>query len=174
MNTSTVFRLATPTDIDAIWQILQQAIERRRLDGSQQWQDGYPNTVVVASDISNRFGYVLLEKGEVAAYAAVMVNNEPAYTQIEGAWLTDGSDFLVVHRVAVEKSYLGMGLAKKIFEKIEKMALERSIRSIRVDTNFDNPAMLHLLSKLKYHYCGEVLLRDNKRKAFEKLLTTEK
>jgi hypothetical protein len=30
-----------------IWIILQQAIARRKADGSNQWQDGYPNPEVI-------------------------------------------------------------------------------------------------------------------------------
>jgi hypothetical protein len=37
------FRKATPPEIPQIWDILQQAIIRRKNDGSNQWQDGYPN-----------------------------------------------------------------------------------------------------------------------------------
>lgn len=43
-------------------------------------------------------------------------------------------------------------------------------RPQKVDTNFDNAAMLHLLKKLGYTYCGEVYLAGGERKAFEKLL----
>ena len=72
------FRQATPDDSQEIWQILQQAILRRKNDGSRQWQDGYPNTGTVQSDIEHRIGYVLTENDEVAAYAAVIFNDEPA------------------------------------------------------------------------------------------------
>ena len=43
-------------------------------------------------------------------------------------------------------------------------------RQQKVDTNFDNAAMLHILKKLVYTYCGEVYLAGGERKAFEKLL----
>ena len=43
-------------------------------------------------------------------------------------------------------------------------------RQQKVDTNFDNVAMLHILKKLGYTYCGEVYLAGGERKAFEKLL----
>ncbi|HAI81103.1 MAG TPA: GNAT family N-acetyltransferase, partial [Chryseobacterium sp.] len=42
MNSEINFRKATPEDAGQIWQILQQAIRRRKNDGSRQWQDGYP------------------------------------------------------------------------------------------------------------------------------------
>lgn len=46
-----IFRQAEGKDKHIIWEILQQAIERRRNDGSNQWQDGYPNLQTVENDI---------------------------------------------------------------------------------------------------------------------------
>jgi len=37
------FRKAALEDADDIWEILRRAIARRKEDGSNQWQDGYPN-----------------------------------------------------------------------------------------------------------------------------------
>ena len=45
------FRKATITDAPKIWIILQQAILRRKADGSNQWQDGYPNPEIIQQDI---------------------------------------------------------------------------------------------------------------------------
>ena len=164
-----IYRKALPEDKDAIWEILQQAIERRRKDGSQQWQSGYPNPEVVQSDIEKGIGFVLEFEGKVAAYAAVLLNDEPAYHDIDGAWLSD-QDFLVIHRVAVSDLVAGKGFAKEIFSKIEDYAVQQGAFSIKVDTNFDNLAMLHILEKLGYTYCGEVFLAGAPRKAFQKIL----
>ena len=163
------FRQATPDDSREIWQILQQAILRRKNDGSRQWQDGYPNAGTVQSDIEHRIGYVLTENDEVAAYAAVIFNDEPAYEAIEGKWLSEG-DFNVVHRVAVCDKAAGKGFATEIFRRIEEFSRKNGILSIKVDTNFDNAAMLRILEKLGYTYCGEVYFRGSARKAFEKVL----
>mgnify|MGYP003401104417 FL=1 len=164
------FRKAQQEDSNKIWTILQQAIERRKLDGSTQWQDGYPNPDTIDNDISKNIGYVLVDKVHgVIAYAAILKNDEPAYADIEGQWLTN-EDFLVVHRVAVSDEVVGRGIAQEIFRKIEDLALSMSVFSIKVDTNFDNLAMLRILDKLEYTYCGEVFFRGASRKAFEKVL----
>lgn len=163
------FRAATAADVPTIWDILAQAIERRRLDGSEQWQDGYPNPDVIKKDIADGAGYVLTDGPVIAAYGALKVNDEPAYLHIDGNWLTDG-DFLVVHRVAVSDQMAGKGVATRFFKILEDFAKSRSVYSIKVDTNFDNSAMLHILEKLDYYYCGEVMLRGAPRKAFEKRL----
>ncbi|MBV7529638.1 GNAT family N-acetyltransferase [Chitinophaga sp. sic0106] len=163
------FREATNNDITAIWTILQQAIRRRKADGSQQWQDGYPNEQVVQQDIEKGYGYVLTEGDTVIGYTAVMINNEPAYADIQGQWLTDG-DFVVYHRVAIVENQLGKGLAQVMLKEIETFALRHQVHSVRADTNFDNPGMLKIFEKLGYTYCGEVFFRGSARKAFEKVL----
>ena len=163
------FRQADNADEPQIWNILQQAIERRRLDGSQQWQDGYPNPKTVSNDIVNGWGYVVEIENRVAAYVAIIREPEPAYETIEGHWLSTG-EYVVMHRVAVADEFIGRGLATEIFRQAENMAKKSAVSSIKVDTNFDNVAMLSILQKLGYRYCGEVYFRGSARKAFEKLL----
>jgi GNAT superfamily N-acetyltransferase len=163
------FREATESDIAEIWDILQRAILRRKADGSKQWQDGYPNREVVRKDIEKGEGYVLTNDGTIVGYAAVIINYEPAYEAIEGSWLTN-EDFVVVHRVAVSEEHLGKGISKVLLGFVEQFALNRSIHSIKADTNFDNLAMMKVFEKLGYVYCGEVYFRANARRAYEKVL----
>jgi GNAT superfamily N-acetyltransferase len=163
------FRKATPSEIPQIWTIIQQAILRRKNDGSQQWQDGYPNEDVIKQDITKGIGYVLTDDNIVIGYVAIIFNDEPAYELIKGTWLTN-EEFVVVHRVAISDDYLRKGLAQKIFLFTEDLAIDNNIFSIKVDTNFDNIPMLKIIEKLGYSYCGEVYFRGDARKAFEKIL----
>lgn len=163
------FRKAETSDINAVWEIIQQSIERRRKDGSQQWQNGYPNLKTVESDVEKGFGHVLTVNNEIAVYVALIFNDEPAYSSIEGAWLTNG-EFVVVHRVAVSENFAGQGLAKKLFDYIEDFTKSQNVLSIKVDTNYDNLAMLKILESKGFTYCGEVFLAGGVRKAFEKVL----
>lgn len=169
MNSDIKLRKAEIEDRDRIWNILQQAIERRRQDGSSQWQNGYPNLDTVESDIAKSFGYVMTVDGEIAVYVALIINDEPAYSTIEGAWLSDG-EFVVVHRVAVDEKFAGQGMVKKLFDHIEDFTKSNGIQSVKVDTNFDNTAMLKILEGKGYSYCGEVCLAGGMRKAFEKII----
>jgi GNAT superfamily N-acetyltransferase len=156
-------------DVPLIWEVLQQAIARRKADGSNQWQDGYPNLEVVTNDIHKGVGYAATHQDTIVGYVAVLVNDEPEYGHLKGAWLTD-TDFVVFHRVAVANDYLGQGVAKALFAFIESFARQHDIHSIKADTNFDNAAMLHLFHSVGYEYCGEVYFRGSPRKAFEKVL----
>ena len=78
---SYIFRKAIKEDIEGVCQILQNAIERRKEDGSEQWQNGYPNRKVVESDIEKGFGYVLEDGAEVLGYIAI-TDKDDAYSEI--------------------------------------------------------------------------------------------
>lgn len=163
------FRKAQPNELPHIWEIIQHAISRRKSEGSEQWQDGYPNPEVLRNDIDKGAGFILTEGETVVGYCAVVINDEPAYDTIDGKWLTD-DDFVVFHRIAVSQDHLGKGIAKKMMEQIEMFAINSNIYSIKADTNYDNATMLHIFESMGYVYCGEVHLRGNPRKAYEKLL----
>jgi GNAT superfamily N-acetyltransferase len=166
------FRKAELSEIAAIWEILQQAIIRRKEDGSTQWQDGYPNPEVVQKDIEKEEGFVLVAGETIIGYCAVLINDEPAYDKIEGNWLTN-DDFVVLHRLAISEKYLGKGLAKIIIKYIENFALSNNIYSVKADTNFDNIAMMKIFKNLGYTLCGEVYFRGSSRKAYEKVLAKQ-
>ena len=163
------FRIAHINEINQIWKIIKDAIYRRKLDNSNQWQDGYPNEEVIKNDIENGYGYVLIQNGQVAGYCAILINDEPEYLKIIGNWLTN-NDFIVFHRLAIGNNFLNKGLAKKMVNFIEEYALRKQIFSVKADTNHDNIPMLKLFKSLGYTFCGIVHFRDSPRKAFEKLL----
>lgn len=166
------FRKAELSEQASIWKILQQAILRRKKDGSNQWQDGYPNPDAVEKDIKKGEGFVLVHGKTIIGYSAVIINDEPAYAKIEGNWLTN-TDFVVLHRVAIAEKYLGKGLAKLIIQKIEAFALSNNIYSIKADTNFDNFAMIQIFKSSGYMYCGEVYFRGSPRMAYEKVIVKQ-
>lgn len=163
------FRKALLSDVSAIWAILQDAIQRRKEDGSDQWQDGYPNPETIRQDIRKDVAYVMTHDEHVMGYCAVLISDEPAYDNIDGAWKTTG-DFVVFHRVAIAKEYLGQGLSYRLLEHIEAYAKSQSIESVRADTNYDNYAMMQVFDRLGYAYCGDVRLRGSPRRAYEKVL----
>ena len=162
-------RKAELTEVDRIWEIIQQAIARRKSDGSDQWQNGYPNVQSIKDDIENGVGYVYENEEKIACYAAIIFDIEPAYEIIDGKWNSSGK-YAVVHRVAVSNEFAGKGIATQLFLEIENLAKSQDYFVIKVDTNFDNLPMLKILEKLKYQYCGKVYFRGSERKAFEKIL----
>lgn len=169
--TELLFRRAEEKDAAVIWEILQDAIALRKSEGSEQWQNGYPNEQTVAEDLASQSGYLLIDEDVPVAYAAIVFEDEPAYAQIDGAWLTDGP-YAVVHRVARSAAATTKGVAERVYRFTEELCAEKGINSIRVDTNFDNAAMLNVLRKCGYVYCGEIFYQGAPRMAFEKVLSS--
>ena len=163
------FRKAVISEIPQIWEILQQAILRRKLDGSNQWQDGYPNPEIIKSDLQKEAGFVLTVDETIIGYTAILINDEPEYAHLKGKWLSN-NDFVVFHRVAILDNYTGKGWGKMMLKYIEEYALKNLVYSIKADTNFDNIAMTKLFENSGYIYCGEVYFRGSPRNAYEKLL----
>ncbi len=162
------FRPASNKDLTSIWQIIQDAIQSRKEDGSNQWQDGYPNLAILQNDIDQNVGYVLASNTTIIGYCALFINGEPEYDNLEGKWLTH-SDYVVFHRLAISKQHLRQGNAKRILKYIENFAISKSIKSIKADTNHDNTAMLKLFKMLDYQFCGIVHYNGFPRNAYEKV-----
>lgn len=166
---SLVFRTAVDGDVPAIAEILGQAVQRMLAEGKRQWDETYPTAKHVRADIENGNGYVLEKEGEVIGYVAVVFTGEPAYECLDGRWLSNGR-YVVAHRMAVSQNVRGHGYGRIFMETIEGFARKHGIASFKVDTNFDNFAMLGLLDKLGFSYCGEIEYESGSRMAFEKLI----
>ncbi len=163
-------RKATLSELQVVWAILRQAIQQRKQDGSEQWQNGYPNEQTVLEDITDGSAYVLVDNDLIVAYAAIIFGIEPAYTDIKGKWLTN-DDYVVVHRVATSNEVKGKGIATQLFKLIEDLCAAQNTYSIKVDTNFDNVPIIRILDRLNYTYCGEIFFGGASRLAYEKKLT---
>lgn len=163
------FREAKLQDVPAISGIFDDAVTRMLAEGKQQWDENYPTEVHALADIIRHDGYVLEFDGTVVAYGAVIFSGEPAYEQLNGEWLSNDNDnYVVVHRMAVSRHLQGHGLARRFFTAVEHLATEKNISSFRVDTNFDNDRMLHLLERSGFDYCGKIHYEKGERMAFEK------
>ena len=161
-------RPATVLDADRCWQILQQGKAQMFREGKKQWTEAYPSRQSVEYDLENGSAYVLERRGEVVAYGAVIFDGEPAYAQIEDRWLTHG-DYVVIHRLAVADEAKRQGVAREYFNQVMHMAAQRGVHSIKVDTNYDNFYMQHLLQGLGFTYCGDVIYPQGSRLAYEKV-----
>ncbi|WP_160673473.1 GNAT family N-acetyltransferase [Clostridium sp. C8-1-8] len=166
-----IFRRTVEADIGSIMTIINQAQIYFKENGIDQWQDGYPNPEVIRNDITNGYSYVLIKGSNIVGTAAISFDGESTYDNIyEGQWLSSNS-FAVIHRIAVDNEYKGLGLSSVIIENVEKLSVDRGVHSIKVDTHEHNLSMQKLLKKSGFQYCGIIYLEDkNKRVAFEKVI----
>lgn len=165
------FQKAVKTDVDSIMNIIRQAQSYFKEHGINQWQDNYPNLETINNDIKVGTGYILLKDDFIVGTVVVTFEVGKNYESIHnGGWIRN-DEYVVIHRMAVNSNYKGLGLSSIIIKNIVKICLEKCIHSIRIDTHEENISMMKLLSKTGFQYCGIIYLDDkSKRLAFQKLL----
>lgn len=168
------FRKAVKTDLNDIMNIIKQAQADLKAQGINQWQNHYPNSDTITTDINNGNGYVLLKDNIIVGTVAVIFDGETTYDHIyHGEWLSH-LEYATIHRIAIDSKYKGLGLSSIMIKNIEQMCLDKGFYSIKVDTHEENLSMQRLLQKNNFHYCGIIYLQDqSKRIAFEKILTND-
>ena len=160
---------ARPADIAVCYAIIEGARTFQREQGFVQWTDDYPNETTIAEDIRNAVGYLFLADREIAGYLCVDFAGEPAYAQIAGEWHT-GTPYAVIHRMAFDARYRGRGLSTVALHLVEALCLARDVHAIRIDTDFHNRRMQHILHKAGYLPCGTILFQGGERQAYDKIL----
>lgn len=164
------FRKSAIKDIDEIMRIINEAKLYFKENNINQWQDGYPNKDVILNDIKNEESFVVINDNKVIGTVVISFKGEKTYNKIyEGTWLSN-NDYAVIHRIAISNEFKGFGIGTMIIEEAQKLAFEKNIRSIKIDTYKDNISMQKLLIKNNFKYCGVIYLEDrSERVAFEKL-----
>ncbi|MFR5266086.1 GNAT family N-acetyltransferase [Clostridium sp.] len=164
------FRKSAIKDIDEIMKIINEAKLYFKENNINQWQDGYPDKEVILNDIKNEESFVVINDNKVIGTVVISFKGEKTYNKIyEGTWLSN-NDYAVIHRIAISNEFKGFGIGKMIIEETQKLAFEKNIRSIKIDTQKDNMSMQKLLIKNNFKYCGLIYLEDgSERVAFEKL-----
>jgi GNAT superfamily N-acetyltransferase len=164
-------RLATPSDIPALMNLIRKVVPLMRESGNFQWDDHYPNETVFSQDITQHQLWVADIDGQLAGVAALTEDQEPEYAQV-GFDLDQRA--IVPHRLAVNPSFRGQGVAAALLAQAEQLALNRGIAFLRIDTNSENQVTQKLFPKMGYKYAGEITLgfRPGLRfLAYEKRLT---
>ena len=176
-------RQATEADVAAVGTVLLDGKAAIARLGIAQWQsEGYPSRADVAADVAQGVSYVAVnEAGQVVGTLSLLMNGEPMYDAIDGAWLTASTSaaprYATVHRTAVAAGAARQGVMRTLVTEAEKIARAAGAESVRIDTHPGNTPMRGLAESLGYTSCGIVkLLREEpepERVAYEKLLREE-
>lgn len=165
-----IIRLARESDLDQIMEIVCQAQKFIRAQGFDQWSNGYPKKEQFIVDMQKQACYVMERKDEILGFMTLLFEKEGAYDDISGRWLSD-YPYGVIHRSAVKASYRGKHLIRDFFEFAQKSALERNIKSLRIDTHEQNKPMRSAVESFGFVYCGIVWYEGaQKRVAYEKIM----
>ena len=158
----TVRKLRAEEAGDAV-RILEQGRELLRRRGIPQWQKGgYPGMAELRRDLQNGAAYVAERDGIIIATFAFSTEPDISYRElISGEWLTQGTPYATVHRLAVSETERGKGVAGLIYEAAAELARACGAVSIRVDTHPKNLSMQRAMVKSGFTYCGELILAES-------------
>ena len=159
-------RKARKEEADQAYRCIEDARAYHRSMGFEQWHPDYPTKQTILDDIDQGIGYVFEKDDRVAGYCCIIIGDEPAYHEIEGAWKTD-RPYAVVHRMAFNRDARGGGLSKEAMELIKAFCFENGIHAIRVDTQEENKVMQHILDREGFVYCGLIQFDGGPKLAYE-------
>ncbi|MCL2378654.1 MAG: GNAT family N-acetyltransferase [Defluviitaleaceae bacterium] len=146
-------RKTTMADLNHVMEIYAYARAYMQNNGNpNQWHNNHPPKEVIENDIITGRSYVCENETKITAVFYFNIENEPTYEKIEGQWLNN-KPYGVVHRIARGPDAKGTGAIC-----LNWCAARHP--NIRIDTHRDNAAMLKLLEKLGYKYCGIIWLEN--------------
>ena len=156
-------RKATQTDLPTIVRLIDEGRKKMVAQGNiHQWTEGHPSVVQLQTDISNGHSYLVESNGVPVATFALIPGPDHTYATIyDGCWHND-RPYYVIHRIASLPDVHG----------VMPVVLDFAFRltdTIRIDTHQSNVAMLAILKKQSFLYCGIIHLDDGApRMAFMK------
>lgn len=159
-------RKAKANEAEICYQCIEDARAYHKSLGFEQWRPDYPTRETILEDIAQNMGYTFVDEQGIIGYCCIIIGDEPAYRQIEGAWKTN-RPYAVVHRMAFNKKARGGGRSKEAFDLIKELCLAKNIHAIRVDTQDENKVMQHILVREGFAYCGLIQFGGGPKLAYE-------
>jgi ribosomal protein S18 acetylase RimI-like enzyme len=151
-----LIRLAGTDDLPQLMGLVRRAVPLMRAAGNLQWDHAYPNEDIFARDIDNHELWVAeTVPGTIAGVAAITTDQSPEYADV--GWNIHELA-IVIHRLAVDAEFRGAGIATALMQHAEKVARERGISSLLVDTSAENESAQRLILRSGYKFAGEIAL----------------
>jgi GNAT superfamily N-acetyltransferase len=158
-----IIRHATLDDLDVVMAIVRETVEEMAAYGNDQWDAAYPDDARFLQDIENETLFVAEDDGVVLGFITVDQDEPGGYRGLP--WRSD-EPCLVVHRFAVAGQSRNRGVASFLEAAVCRMAQERQIRLIKVDTHSSNTGMQSFLLKKGYSSIGEMEFHGKDRPFF--------
>lgn len=158
-------------DIGMIIEMIANTAKVMKRENNDQWDEKYPSPDIIIEDIKAGTLYVF-EEGKRVTGTITIDNNEPLeYKGI--SWRNEGPAY-TFHRLAVNPLERGKGIASRLINFAEKIALENNIAYIKVDTYSLNVKAQGLFLKKGYRKVGELYFQGKRHPFFcyDKILST--
>jgi len=165
-----MIRQATLDDLDQIWQLRLNTKKLLNERGIDQWQFDDPNKKRFIKDIQNETFFVYEKNQQVISMMYLQLEEEKTYQSIDGSWAKNML-YVTIHRFAVDKSYLGQGIAKDMLAFAKSFTLNQNRSYIRIDTHENNRQAINLFLSQGFQFRGKIMLNieqgDRMRLAYD-------
>ncbi|MBR0136860.1 MAG: GNAT family N-acetyltransferase [Erysipelotrichaceae bacterium] len=111
-------RKANPDDFEALCRFYDEVIDQQKEDlYTPMWtKDVYPSSEDIAFHLENNHFLLLEEDGQIAAAAALSLQEDEMYSDFSWPSRIDSSQVAVIHLLAVNPSFRRRHLGKKILD----------------------------------------------------------
>ena len=164
-----MIRKAKLSDLDRIMEIISEAVSEMKSYGNTQWDETYPNSETFKNDINNNGLYVYEEDNIIKGLVCIDTDEDEEYENLN--WSLN-ENCMVTHRMAIDSKFRNGGIAGKLMDYCEEIALSNGVRYLKADTYSINTKMNSFFKKRGYNFVGEVNF-EGKEKPFyvyEKIL----
>jgi GNAT superfamily N-acetyltransferase len=148
---------ATHDDIDLVAQVLEEASAWLRRRGIEQWPATFP-TEWLGPPIERGETWLAIIDG-TAAGTLTLTGRDPA-------WPDDDIDATYVHRLAVRRSFAGLGLV--LLDWAASEARSRSHSCLRLDCDASNGRLRHYYEAARFRTSGEAVVHGIRVTLFER------
>jgi len=149
-----MIRQAQLNDLEAIFDIRQEASARLKRMHINQWQSESPTREKFLEDITKGMCFVYERDDMILGMATFQ--REPEYSY---QTLTDMSiPAITLHRIAVSDQALHQGIGHAFFDFMQSYACTHGYQRLYVDTHPDNMIMQKILHKHDFTLLGSIKL----------------
>jgi len=148
-----VIRLADPTDVDEVWDVIASCRIALRERGVMQWDTTYPSVDTVEDDIANKTLFVLTADEDCVGVVTLDANADAAYASLK--WKFE-EPALIVHRLCIRPRLQGRGFGHRLMQFAEDRVSAGDYRSIRLDAYSQNASAVKFYQQRGYRQVGQI------------------
>ncbi len=141
--------LADKSDIDEVMYLTEKINQDLLKQNMTQWDKGYPNEEVFLRDIEIKSMYKMLnDNRQIIGIGSINQNQHPKFAEADWSDKTDG--FRLIYRLGIDPEFQNQGLAGKMMDFLEELAIKENVTSIRLGALSTYDKVVNFYLKRKY------------------------
>ncbi len=131
-----MIKKASIKDLDELYLLTKNCAQHLIENEIYQWNEYYPSLEVLKNDIELQQLWKFENNNEIVGIIVLTEVEDEEYKSVQ--WLTNNTNNLYIHRLAVQPKFQGKGYAQQLMDFAENYARENNFNSVRLDTFSQN------------------------------------